>query len=134
MSSATVRRTNAESSTTSTRVPSGSSTASGSSVSSAVPASGSGSGQWVPPRARRAPRALPPAPSTTLSVMQCPSDGYARRPFNGSTNSGTSNMGDNWGRGCYAANAALGFMTNTYHSGVNAAAFSSSGGISPRPK
>lgn len=55
------------------------------------------------------------ARSTRLSFMICPSDGYATKPFNGSKNSGTSNLGDTWARGCYGANAALGFMTVSSH-------------------
>lgn len=50
------------------------------------------------------------ARSATLSVMLCPSDGYNRRPFNGTASSSTSNLGANWGRGNYAANASLGEM------------------------
>jgi len=68
------------------------------------------------------------ARSARLSVMLCPTDSYNRSPFNGSANSSTSNLGDQWARGNYAANAALGFMTYTYHSGVSAAAFDDSAG------
>lgn len=68
------------------------------------------------------------ARSTPLSVMMCPSDGNSRSPFNGSGSSSTNRMGDGWARGNYAANAALGFMTVTWHSGVSSAAFSSSQG------
>jgi prepilin-type N-terminal cleavage/methylation domain-containing protein len=56
-----------------------------------------------------------PARSTTLSFMLCPSDQYARKPFRGSANGGTNQMGDNWARGCYGANACLGFMTFSRH-------------------
>jgi len=52
------------------------------------------------------------ARSTWLSVMLCPSDAFAREPFNGSTNSMVNQMGDGWARGCYAANAAYGYMTH----------------------
>ena len=68
------------------------------------------------------------ARGTQLSVMRCPSDGYSRRPFNGSASSATSQLGDNWARGNYAANAALGKMTLTGHSGIEAAAFPESAG------
>lgn len=54
------------------------------------------------------------ARSTQLKTMQCPSDGYNRLPFNGSSNSAVSNMGDNWARGNYAANASMGLMGNGY--------------------
>jgi len=52
------------------------------------------------------------ARSTWLSVMLCPSDAFAREPFDGSSNSMTNQMGDGWARGCYAANAAYGYMTH----------------------
>ncbi len=68
------------------------------------------------------------ARGTQLSVMMCPSDPYNRNLFNGSASSSTNQMGDGWARGNYAANAALGFMTATWHSGVSSAAFSSSQG------
>jgi prepilin-type N-terminal cleavage/methylation domain-containing protein len=48
--------------------------------------------------------------ATTLSVMMCPSDGFARTPFNGTANSATSALGANWGRGCYAANGSLALL------------------------
>lgn len=67
------------------------------------------------------------ARSTVLQVMLCPSDGFNRRLFKGSANSGTSNLGDNWGRGNYAANAALGFMTSTQHGANDAAGETSQG-------
>ena len=52
------------------------------------------------------------ARGTQLAVMLCPSDRYNSKPFNGSSapSKGTSNMGDGWARGNYAANAGLGFM------------------------
>ncbi len=53
-----------------------------------------------------------PARSTQLSVMMCPSDPYNRQAFNGSSNSAVSNMGDNWARGNYAANASMGIMSS----------------------
>jgi prepilin-type N-terminal cleavage/methylation domain-containing protein/prepilin-type processing-associated H-X9-DG protein len=52
------------------------------------------------------------ARGTQIPVMLCPSDRYNAKPFNGSSapGKGTSNMGDGWARGNYAANAGLGFM------------------------
>ncbi len=47
---------------------------------------------------------------TVLSVMLCPSDPNNRTPFNGSTNGETSQLGDGWARGNYAANASLAQM------------------------
>jgi prepilin-type N-terminal cleavage/methylation domain-containing protein len=61
--------------------------------------------------------------STQLAAMLCPSDPFARKPFSGSGKS--SAYGPNWARGCYAANAALAFMTNKKHN-TNDAAFSTS--------
>lgn len=78
------------------------------------------------------------ARSVRLGVMLCPTDGYNRSPMNGSANAGTSNLGDNWARGNYAANAALGFMTykvNSYgHSGNLCAAFDSDGWNNPKTR
>ena len=68
------------------------------------------------------------ARSTRLSAMLCPSDsGYNSKDFDGSTNSTTNKLGDNWARGNYAANAALGFMTVSSH-GANSAATATSDG------
>lgn len=53
--------------------------------------------------------------SVQLDAMRCPSDPFGAKPFKGSANSGTTNLGDNWARGNYAANAALGFMTPSGH-------------------
>ncbi|HTN76184.1 MAG TPA: DUF1559 domain-containing protein, partial [Pirellulaceae bacterium] len=53
--------------------------------------------------------------SVRLTAMQCPSDGFSSKPFNGSADASTNKLGDNWARGNYAANAALGFMTVTSH-------------------
>ncbi len=50
--------------------------------------------------------------SIRMTVMLCPSDSYNTQPFNGSASSMTSQMGDNWARGNYAANASLGYMGN----------------------
>ena len=47
-----------------------------------------------------------------LNVMLCPSDSsYNRLPFNGSTGSETTGLGDNWARGDYGANGGLGMAT-----------------------
>jgi prepilin-type N-terminal cleavage/methylation domain-containing protein len=59
--------------------------------------------------------------SIDLSIMKCPSDPYNRKKFMGSTDSGTNQMGDNWARGNYAANGALGFMTSNQHGEWDAA-------------
>ncbi len=61
--------------------------------------------------------------SAPLTVMRCPSDPYNRTPFNGSSSPGyTDQMGDNWARGNYAANAALGYMSfDRYGSAIDAA-------------
>ncbi len=50
------------------------------------------------------------ARSTQLAVMLCPTDSYNRKPFMGSADSATNQMGDNWARGNYAANASEGYM------------------------
>ena len=55
------------------------------------------------------------ARSVPLSIMLCPSDTYNTVPFSGKGSSTASNMGDNWARGNYAANGALGFMSYTGH-------------------
>jgi prepilin-type N-terminal cleavage/methylation domain-containing protein len=54
-----------------------------------------------------------PFRSTKMPMMLCPSDTYNRQPFMGSQGSQTSSLGDNWARCNYAANAALGVMTQT---------------------
>ena len=69
--------------------------------------------------------------------MKCPVDTYNRQPFNGSTNSSTAQWNDNWARGNYAANAALGFMTYRWHAGTaltdpRSAAFADSPGWTSR--
>ncbi len=83
--------------------------------------------RYITDPANAAPR------GTVLSVMLCPSDPNNRTPFNGSANSGTSQLGDGWARGNYAANAALGQMNHTfcvdYGNGVlNCAAYATSYG------
>ncbi len=51
------------------------------------------------------------ARATTLSIMLCPSDTYNQKPFMGSASSSlTGQMGDNWARGNYAANASMGYL------------------------
>lgn len=55
------------------------------------------------------------ARSRRLAMMLCPSDPFNDRPFNGSASSQTDQLGDNWARCNYAANAALGYMTETRH-------------------
>jgi prepilin-type N-terminal cleavage/methylation domain-containing protein/prepilin-type processing-associated H-X9-DG protein len=67
----------------------------------------------IPDSANAAARAAP------LAVMLCPSDAYNRRPFLGSQSSQTAALGDNWARGNYAANAALGFMWHTADPGAS---------------
>jgi prepilin-type N-terminal cleavage/methylation domain-containing protein/prepilin-type processing-associated H-X9-DG protein len=57
------------------------------------------------------------ARATQLSVMLCPSDSYNQKPFMGSGSSHTNQLGDNWARGNYAANAALGYMSYNIHGG-----------------
>lgn len=51
------------------------------------------------------------ARATRLAVMLCSTDTYNQQPFNGTAGTNTTRAGDNWGRGNYAANAALGFMS-----------------------
>lgn len=48
-----------------------------------------------------------------LSAMLCPSDSFNRKPFTGSGS--TAQLSDNWARGNYAANAALGYMSHGVH-------------------
>ena len=73
------------------------------------------------------------ARSTSVSCLLCPCDSYNRTAFSGSGSSMTNQMGDNWARCNYAANAALGCMSinfcgYAYYSGLNAdAAFPDSG-------
>jgi len=62
-----------------------------------------------------------PARSIELAGMKCPSDAYSEKPFMGSSNSMTNRMGDNWARGNYAANGALGYMTDKRHGEYDAA-------------
>ena len=58
-----------------------------------------------------------PARATRLPVMLCPSDAFNGRPFQGSQSAQTTALGDDWARGNYAANAALGEMwySSTWH-------------------
>jgi prepilin-type N-terminal cleavage/methylation domain-containing protein len=48
--------------------------------------------------------------STELAFMMCPSDGFARKKFSGTAGNDTSNLGPNWARGCYGANATLSLL------------------------
>ncbi len=48
------------------------------------------------------------ARSTHVSVMTCPTDGYNGQPFSGSGHAPTASLNDNWARGNYGANGALG--------------------------
>ena len=54
------------------------------------------------------------ARGSQLPAMLCPSDTYNSKPFNGTSDPGgsTSNLGNGWARGNYAANAGLGFMAS----------------------
>ncbi len=52
--------------------------------------------------------------ATPLTIMLCPSDPNNQVNFSGSGSSETTSMGDNWGRGNYGANGALGFMSNVH--------------------
>src|SRR5690606_839337 len=68
----------------------------------------------------RAPR------SVQLATMLCPSDGFNRRPFKGSSSGDTSNLGDDWARGNYGANASLAALRKG--SGISDGATETSGG------
>ena len=68
------------------------------------------------------------ARGTRLSMLMCPSDAYNRRDYDGSA----YNQGPGWARGNYAANASLGKMTVSLHSGIEAAAFADSAGWQSR--
>jgi prepilin-type N-terminal cleavage/methylation domain-containing protein/prepilin-type processing-associated H-X9-DG protein len=50
------------------------------------------------------------ARSIPLAILRCPTDSYNDKPFNGKASTKTNQMGDNWARGNYAANASLGYM------------------------
>ncbi|MDZ7617879.1 MAG: DUF1559 domain-containing protein [Patescibacteria group bacterium] len=50
-----------------------------------------------------------------LSAMKCPSDPNNQTKYNGLAGSGTSNHGDHWARGNYAANGGMGFQSVTTH-------------------
>jgi prepilin-type N-terminal cleavage/methylation domain-containing protein/prepilin-type processing-associated H-X9-DG protein len=45
-----------------------------------------------------------------IPIMLCPSDSYNTQPFMGSPSSHTNQLGDNWARGNYAANASMGYQ------------------------
>jgi prepilin-type N-terminal cleavage/methylation domain-containing protein/prepilin-type processing-associated H-X9-DG protein len=55
------------------------------------------------------------ARATVLQVMLCPSDPFNRSPFMGSSDSLTNQMGDNWARGNYAANASMAYLDASTH-------------------
>ena len=67
-----------------------------------------------------------------LSVMLCPTDTYNVNPFMGTANPKTNNMGDNWARGNYAANASLGYLGGGPISGTGTRTTPSSGGWGDR--
>ena len=78
------------------------------------------------PNASNASQNNQTARAIQLTAMLCPSDSSSNlKPFMGATggSSLTTSLGDNWARGNYAANAALGFMdyNGTNHTGSNAA-------------
>jgi len=50
-----------------------------------------------------------PARSEHLPVVICPTDSYNDEPFCGSGHEPTARLNDNWARGNYAANGALGY-------------------------
>ena len=58
----------------------------------------------IPDSANSKPRA------TAMTVMLCPSDAYNQLPFNGKASVLTSNLGEGWARGNYAANGSLGYL------------------------
>ncbi len=51
--------------------------------------------------------------STPVSVMKCPTDQFNTEPFSGSGHGPTAAFGDNWARGNYAANGALGYRSDS---------------------
>ncbi len=61
------------------------------------------------------------ARTNTLAVMLCPTDTFNRKQFVGSASSLTNQMGDNWARGNYGANASIGFLTTSSSYGLYAA-------------
>lgn len=61
------------------------------------------------------------ARSIQISAMLCPEDSFNTQPFMGGTAAETVQLGDNWARGNYAANASLGYMTLGNHGQASAA-------------
>jgi prepilin-type N-terminal cleavage/methylation domain-containing protein len=55
--------------------------------------------------------------SVRIPVLLCASDDKNRQSFMGSASSSTNQLGDNWARCNYAANASLGYMTKTTGAG-----------------
>ncbi len=69
--------------------------------------------------------------STNMTIMLCPSDPFNQFPFNGKASSLTSNLGENWARGNYAANGSLAYLgpgDRVNVSGVGAGADFNGGG------
>jgi prepilin-type processing-associated H-X9-DG protein len=64
------------------------------------------------------------ARSTPLSVMLCPTDTFNQKPCDVSA----QNMGDNWARGNYAANASLGYLGGGPVNGAGSGTQPNSGG------
>ena len=70
------------------------------------------------------------ARSQVIPEMLCSSDIYSLKPFNGTKGGGTTAMGDNWARGDYGGNGALGFLDNT--GGEDSAGKGMTGWLDPR--
>jgi prepilin-type N-terminal cleavage/methylation domain-containing protein/prepilin-type processing-associated H-X9-DG protein len=68
---------------------------------------------------------------TRLPVMLCATDSYNQVNFNGSASPSTTNLGDGWARGNYAANASLGQMADTSCGRVGRAEVCGAGPNSP---
>ena len=60
--------------------------------------------QPIPSMTNAVPRSHP------ISLLLCPTDSFASQPFKGPASPSTMQMGDNWARGDYAANASLAWM------------------------
>jgi prepilin-type N-terminal cleavage/methylation domain-containing protein/prepilin-type processing-associated H-X9-DG protein len=63
--------------------------------------------------------------SATIPILKCPLDPYNDKPFMGKSNSLTNQMGDNWARGNYGANASLGYMGQGGTSGTGTSGWAS---------
>ena len=55
------------------------------------------------------------ARGTQIPTMLCPSDPFNSQPLNGTACPKTEALGDNWARGNYGANGALGMMSYAHH-------------------